>query len=117
MKIKTQYSDEKLMGGNQLIIYPSDLFDPVEGFVPGQCEPLGTLIKRISSGQFVATLPEGIGEEDQIFDDVMTDDFAALDEHEVLIEQQYQEKRRKVAQKKSAAAPPAPEPPTPEDNQ
>lgn len=117
MKIRTQYSDENLMGGNQPLNYPSDLFDPIEGFMPGQCEPLGTLIKRISSGQFVATLPEGIGEEEQIFDDVMIDEFAVIDEQEALMQQQNQEKSHKVAQKNSAAAHPAPEHPTPEDNQ
>lgn len=52
---------------------------PVEGFMPGQAEPLSVLLRRLTLGQAVPVVGSGVYGEDQIFESEMIDRFDVMD--------------------------------------
>lgn len=83
-------------------------YEALPGFVPGQAESITRLVQRLSVGQSVITINDGVYEDAQIFDSEMVDRFDMLDKgHE--LERQY----RAAEAAKAAEIPPesTPQPP------
>ena len=80
MKYARQFNDkEEVVPGSSSPIYDPGFWDQCENFDDSPLLSLGQLVNKLSSGQFVEILPDGVTGDDQIFTDVMMDDFEAMD--------------------------------------
>lgn len=80
-------------------------YEALPGFVPGQAESISRLVQRLSVGQSVIMINDGVYEDAQIFDSEMVDRFDMLDKgHE--LERQYSAAQAA----KAAENPPEPAP-------
>lgn len=75
MKVKTQFDQEPKL----IPVCNPDYCTPIEGFLPGQSEPLSVLVRRLTLGQAVPVIGSGVYGQDQIFESEMIDRFDVMD--------------------------------------
>ena len=53
--------------------FDPDIYIPLEGFTGEHVEPIGVLVRRLSLGEFVNELPDGVYADEQPFDSEYVD--------------------------------------------
>lgn len=80
MRYARQFTDkEDIVPGSSSPVYDPDFYEVCENFDGSPLLSLGEMVNKLSSGQFVEILPDGVTGDDQIFTDVMMDNFEAMD--------------------------------------